>query len=93
MEEAAAAAPRAAPGGTARAAPDRGQPGGGARAQRLAAGGAGRGAAGGAGAGEAAEAEPARSSNDVRKELRDYLDGVRGRLDKGPQSRQPGRSS
>ena len=30
------------------------------------------------------EAEPPRSSSDVRKELRDYLDGVRGRLDKGP---------
>jgi hypothetical protein len=34
--------------------------------------------------GAAAEADTARSSNDVRKELRDYLDGIRGRLDKTP---------
>jgi Flp pilus assembly protein TadD len=31
-----------------------------------------------------AESEPARSSNDVRKELRDYLNGVRDRLGKEP---------
>ena len=35
-------------------------------------------------------AGPARSSDDVRKELRSYLDGVRGRLDKGGGHSSPG---
>ena len=38
-------------------------------------------------------ASPDRSSDDVRKELRSYLNGVRGRLDQGGGHSSPGRSS
>jgi hypothetical protein len=57
-----------------------GEPTGGDGAARAPAGGARPGA----GAADGAEPEPARSSNDVRKELRDYLNGVRDKLDKEP---------